>query len=229
MDANQLIDFLTEFVGDHWLKPLVAFALTLATSAVGSFLAWRAWRKRQDLNVIHFSQNSIEERPTGPNGAMERWLVLDVYSENPLDQEITHYMPRRLIQKAAKRTTVEQPFLNFAKDDRWYVLNIIRLAIAEPFRVGTAAKMAPGAKVATVDCIFAVTYERYPNMRQGKIRVMIIRRADLEKQNVYDDSLRVESPSHRDRITTLKLMQQDYLRGEQNWEYCLNVRINIQL
>jgi hypothetical protein len=211
------------------MKAAVGLLATLGTSALGWFLAWRAWRKRQDLGVIHFSQNTLEERPTGPDGQMERWLILDVYSENPLEEEISHYAPRRLIQKAAKRTTVQQPFLHFPKEDRWYVLNLIRLAIAEPFRTGTAAKLVEGAKVVPVECIFAVTFERYATMRQGKIRVMIVKRSDLDNPKAFDEPLRLESTFHRDRITTLRRMQTDYAKGEANWEYCLNVRINVQL
>ena len=54
-----------------------------------------------------------------------------------------------LIRRAARRTTEKWPFLAFPVADRWYVLNLIRLAIAEPFKVGTAAKMAPEAPTVT--------------------------------------------------------------------------------
>ena len=137
-------------------------------------------------------------------------------------------MPRRLIRRAAKKTTESQPFLAFPSHDRWYVLNLIRLAIAEPFKIGTAAKMVAEAKVAEVECVFALTYERYKGMRQGKVRVMLIPRALLDDPASFDRPLRLEAESHRDRITTLKAMQRDWLRGKES-QFCMNVRLNVPL
>lgn len=137
-------------------------------------------------------------------------------------------MPRRLIRRAAKKTTESQPFLVFPSHDRWYVLNLIRLAIAEPFRIGTAAKLVPETKVAEVECVFALTYERYKGMRQGKIRVMLIPRAVLDDPSSFDRPLRLEAESHRDRITTLKAMQRDWLKGK-DAQFCMNVRLNVPL
>lgn len=155
-----LFDKLVEFLNDHWLKALGAIALTIFTGLWGFFVAWRKWKTRQDMDVIHYSQNTVEERTTGPKREIERWLILDVYSENSLSDEITHPIPRRLIKRAAKQTTINQPFLYFEQEDRWQLLNLIRLAIAEQFRLGTAAKMSKRAQVDVVECIFALTYER---------------------------------------------------------------------
>jgi hypothetical protein len=229
MDVNQLIRMLVEFVQEHWLKALGALALTVASSLFGAFWAWRSWRTREDMDVIHYSQNTIETRPTGPDGSAERWLILDVYAENPLHEEISHPVPRRLIQRAAAKTTPKQPFLLLPKHDRWYVLNLIRLAIAEQFRLGTAAKFATSAKVEVVECVFALTFERYANMPQGKIRVMIAKQKDMENPDAFAGNFRFESATHSDRITTLQCMQEDYRSGRENWKYCETVRVNIQL
>lgn len=228
LDWQSIIHRATELAHDHWLK-VAGWAAALAFSTLWAlFWAWRSWRIRQDMDVIHVSQNTIVSRPSGANGAQELWLILDVHFEDPIEQIVSHPMPRRLIRRAAKKTTESQPFLVFPSHDRWYVLNLIRLAIAEPFRIGTAAKLVPETKVAEVECVFALTYERYKGMRQGKIRVMLIPRAVLDDPSSFDRPLRLEAESHRDRITTLKAMQRDWLKGK-DAQFCMNVRLNVPL
>lgn len=217
---------VSELIQDHGAKAAGWAAAVLLSALWASFLAWRSWRARQDMNVIHVSQNTIATRPTGPKGEPEKWLILDVHFEDPLEQVISHPIPRRLIRRAAKRTTEKQPLLRFPPADRWYVLNLIRLAIAEPFKAGAAAKMAPGARVEVVECIFAVTFERYAKMRQGKIRVMLVPKQLLDDPGSFRQPLRLEAESHRDRITTLQAIQEDYRKGGEA-QYCMNVRLNI--
>lgn len=227
-DWESIVHRASELAHDHWMK-LAAWGGALAFSSLWAFFwAWRSWRTRQDMDVIHVSQNTIVSRRTGTGGAEESWLILDVHCEDPLEQVVSHPMPRRLIRRAAKKTTESQPFLVFPPHDRWYVLNLIRLAIAEPFKVGTAAKLVPAAKVAEVECVFALTYERYKGIRQGKIRVMLVPRTLLDDPSSFDRPLRVEAETHRDRITTLKSMQRDWLKGD-NSQFCMNVRLNILL
>lgn len=228
IDWQTLVDRASGLAHDHWAKAAGWAAAVAASSLWTFFWAWRSWRARQDLGVLHVSQNTIVERPTGADGAPEKWLVLDVHFEDPLEQVISHPTPRRLIRRAAKQTTEKWPFLSFPESDRWYVLNLIRLAIAEPFKVGTAAKMAPGARVEEVECVFALTFERYAKMRQGKIRVMLAPKALLDDPEAFTQPLRLEAESHRDRIATLKQMQEDYRKGEGSL-YCMNVRLNVLL
>lgn len=228
MNWQVLVHKALEFIQEHWLKAVLALALTALSGWWAAFWAWRKWRLRQDADVLHISQNTIEMRPTGENQTPEAWLVLDVISEDQLEKVISHPVPCKLIKNAATKTTVNQPFLVFPESDRWYVLNIIRLAIAEPFAIGTAAKMLPGARVGTIECIFALTYERYSAMRQGKLRVMLIAKSLLDNPKTFDRPFRFESAPHSDRLETLKKMQSDYLKGA-DARYCMNVRLNILL
>lgn len=225
-DWQNLIGRVAELAQDHWARALGWAAAFLFSTVWASLLAWRSWRNRQDMDVIHISQNTIARRPTGPKGEHESWLVLDVHFEDPLEHVISHPIPRRLIRRAAKKTTEQQPFLLFPADDRWYVLNLVRLAIAEPFKVGAAAKMIPGARVEEVECVFAITFERYPGMRQGKIRVMLVPKTLLEKADSFTGPLRLEADSHRDRVKTLKAMQADYAKGADS-QFCMDVRLSV--
>ncbi len=224
---QKLIDDLPNIIQEHWLKALGTLAFALITSYWVIFTAWRKWRTRQDTGLIHISQNTIEIRPAN-NGDKEPWLILDVHREDKLSKCVENPIPRYAIEKAAKKTTADQPFLEFPEADRWYILNIVRLAIAEQFAQGTAAKMAKDAKVETVQCVFAMTYERYPGMRQGKIRVMLIREEDLLEFDKYEGKLKFESLSHSDREVTLLAMRKDFKKGKLS-RYCMDVRIDIQL
>ena len=223
-----LADNLPALIQEHWLKVVGALALTLLTSCWGIVKAWRAWSSRNDYDIMHISQNTFEERPTGNNDALEQWLILDVHSENQLCDDIEHPIPRWLIKRAAKKTTEDNVLLAFSEKDRWYVLNTVRMKIAEQFLQGTAAKLTKQATVEVVECVFALTYERYPDMRSGKIRVMIVKKDVLEDETFFDQDFRFESVSHCDRITTLRAMQKDFLRGDLA-KHCMTVRMNIQI
>lgn len=157
--------------------------------------------------------------------------MLDVLAEDQLKDEVSHPIARQIIRRAAGKTTIDQPFLLFPEVDCWYVLNNIRLAIAEFCRAGAVAKMAPAARVQTIDCVFALTFERYLGIKQGKIRVMIVPKSLLEDPLAFSGDIRFESPSHIDRISTLQKMQKDYLQGKGGgkWKYCMDVRLSIQL
>ncbi len=229
MDWTEILNETVEFFREHGVKFFLTILLGLVSSTCTFFFARKKWRARQDMDIIHYSQNTFVTRNTGTEGENEHWLILDVHGENTLEEDFPHPMARRLLRKAAKKTTEKQPFLDFDPDDRWYILNLVRLAIAEPFKYGTVAKLSQTAKFEAIDCIFAITYERYPGMRQGKMRVMIVRQSDLREKRAYVEGLRVESPAHKDRIKTLQLMTEDFLRGEGHWDYCMSVRLNVQL
>ena len=225
---QEFAERIPEMVQEHWLKVLGALAVTLLTSLWGIASAWRRWRSRHDEGLLHISQNTIKNKPTGKDGANQRWLILDVHTENKLTADIENPIARWYIKQACKHTTATQPFLLFPENERWYVLDAIRMKIAEQFVHGTAAKMSEKAEVDEVECVFAVTYERYPGMRRGKLRVMLIRKDVLEDPHAFDGEFRFESKSHADRLITLCAMQEDYLKGEKSL-YCMDVRINIQL
>lgn len=86
LDWQSIIHRATELAHDHWLK-VAGWAAALAFSTLWAlFWAWRSWRTRQDMDVIHVSQNTIVSRPSGANGAQELWLILDVHFEDPIEQ-----------------------------------------------------------------------------------------------------------------------------------------------
>ena len=176
VDWERIQQWLIDFFQDHWFKAASALAAMIGTSLWAFFWAWRSWRIRSDLDVLHISLNTIQPRPSGSEGQIEPWLILDVIYENPLHEVVTHPMPRRLIKHAARQTTESQPFLRFDETDRWYVLNIVRLAIAETCAVATIAKLAPRAQV---DRAFRLCCGRAPEVDERADAVGLVERHGL--------------------------------------------------
>ncbi len=214
---------MREFVHEHWIKAMMWLIATFISSLWTWVWARRKWRSRHDLDIIHFAQNTFETRN---DAGGKKWLILDVLREGPLKSVIAHPVPRKLIKDAAKLTTETQPFLIFDAADRFYVLNLVLVEIAEMFKTGTGKKLFDPALVVTVDCVFALTYERYPKMRQGKLRVMVVKRSDLDCLPAIGD-LSFESPTHCDRMRTLAMMREDCAAGMDQAKHCMAVRLNI--
>lgn len=227
MDMDYWMERGLEFAREHWSKPVGWVLFLLFTTFWGWLIARRRWKAKQDYNVIHFAQNTVQHRPTGTDGAMEPWLVLDG-NEDPIDKVITHPIAVKLIRQAAKKTTEHEPFLLFDPADRWYVLNHILLALAEDSKEATRAKLSRQAVVDEVPCVFALTYERYPKMRQGKTRIMLVRQSVFDNPEELDLDFKFEAPSHSERVKTLRLMREDYRKGDKA-RFCMQVRINVQL
>src|SRR4051812_38452051 len=103
-DWQLFYDDAIALLRDHGTKALSALVVFFATSSWALFRAWRSWRSRSDLNVFHLSQNGFRLKPSGPDGAMEPWLILDVIFEDLLTELVSHPMPRRLIHSAARHT-----------------------------------------------------------------------------------------------------------------------------
>lgn len=229
MEFFELSEFfwrMNEAFSEHWPVVVLWLLFVIVPLVVQSMLIRRAWRSHHHDDIIHISQNSVEMRKTGKENADEPWLILDVHGEFPLEAILHHPVPQKIVRAAAKKTMQNQPLIGFAPEDRWHILNMVRNGIATPFLIGTARKMIPMAgKTVVVPCVFALTYERYPGMRHGKIRAILVSQ-ELLMSDLLNQPLRVEDDTHRDRITTLHLMRADYAKGNAA-EYCMEVRLNI--
>jgi len=148
--------------------------LAVAVSWLGFYwLAYRrrnAWESRNFRDQIVFSINyvvegKIEMRTLREVAAREVWL-----NEYGVEQ----------VLKAAELTTLTQPFV-VLKDpkDQYFVHQAVMNAISEQFAEGFLA-YSMGLPVLMQTYYFAVTFERDVDMRSLKLRVLIVRREDLE-------------------------------------------------
>jgi hypothetical protein len=119
---------------------------------------------------------------------------------------------KRVVLRAARRTTADQPFLRLPKTDSWIVLNSVLNELSEEFAGGfLAASMGIPTKAATF--VFAITCEKHRDVRMNKIRVMVVEKSLLLEIDKFAE-VQFERDSHHVRHQTLKMMRELYLSPE---------------
>jgi hypothetical protein len=68
--------------------------------------------------------------------------------------------------------------------------------------------------VKTADYLFALTYERYAEMRTRKLRVILIRPDDLDAIAADDGSIVADGTAYADRLQTLRAFAGHHRRSE---------------
>ncbi len=192
------IERAVAFLQDYW-EPLA----TLATLGIVLLAYWRArsvWRARDFLTRVNFSLNYLE-------GSQ---LKLRTLQEADIQQILLgNKHGKRMVLAAARRTTIEQPFLVLPETDAWLVLNSVLNELSEHFAEGfLAASMGVPTKSATY--VFALTCEKHHDVRMNKIRVMIVEKSLLLGVDRLE-GLQFERDSHHVRLQTLKTMRRLYL------------------
>ncbi len=188
---------------DHW-----ELALLVATwSVIGILAAKRRydWQQRRFAQQVNFSLNTLIDE-----GGARMLLLRTLLEESAQQVWINDYGVRRVL-KAARRTTVDRPFLQIADArDRDMVMVAVLNVLSERFSDAFVAR-ALGIPTRTDTFLFGLTWERYGEMKNQKLRVMVIKRSDL--QSMFDNQtdareIDVAEESHRPRIRTLRRMDE---------------------
>lgn len=179
---------------------LIALVISWIFFAIIYFRKQRDWKKRRFYDKVNFSLNEVIDGKLTMRTLDEK-SASDVWMNDLAVQEVL---------QAAKKTTVEDPFIDLEESDNFgfikrCVLNNLSVRFAEVY-VGRSV----GLPVKTKEFVFGVTCEKYPDIRKHKVRVMVIAKDTLEKyfnpeaKDVWvDDSGKV---THRDRLKTLQAM-----------------------
>ena len=190
-----------DLVLDHWELAL----LVVTWCAIGVLAVRRRydWRQRRFTQQVNFSLNTLVEK----NGS--RTLLLRTLLEDSAAQVwINDYGVGRVL-KAARRTTVEDPFLQIAESrDRDLVMIAVLNVLSERFSDAFMAQVL-GIPAKTEAFLFGLTWERYGEMKSQKLRVMVIKRSDLQRlfdNRIDSREISVAEASHRPRINTLQRM-----------------------
>ena len=190
-------------------------ALLMATWCVIAVLAVKRrydWRQRRFTQQVNFSLNSLTET-NGTSTLLLRTLLEDSAAQ----VWINDYGVGRVL-KAARRTTVENPFLQIAElRDRDLAMIAVLNVLSERFSDAFVAQVL-GIPAVTDTFLFGLTWERYGEMKTQKLRVMVIKRSDL--QTMFDDQIDsravcVTEESHRPRINTLHQMYDLWTSSDQ--------------
>jgi hypothetical protein len=198
-----LVNDLPAVISYNWAK----IVGTILFMFGGAIYIWckrkREWWTKQFYGVVNVSFDVVRDHKLLTSALLEDKLE-DAFSSLP------HIVG--IIVKAAKKTTEQEPFLIFPKADRWHVMSQILAVIAETNKGIAWGAVAEEPKSVAVPCHYAVTYERSPKMKAGKIRIIVVPDWVLEDRSVLDNNeMSTEYSHHADRIMTLRQIREDVL------------------
>jgi len=189
---------LAEFVMDK-----SDFILPIIAGAVGWYWGRRrqttTWKKREFFDRLNISLNTIE------NGHLRiRTLV-----EKHLDEIFLNSAARALVLEQAQKTVPEDSIIPMEEDEYWYCLNPVLNEISERFASGHM-KRDLGMPVSAQEYLVCLTCEVSGELRQRKVRAMMIQKAVLQN---LPEQVEVYEPHHRTRVNTLHQLAAQYAKN----------------
>jgi hypothetical protein len=198
------MDFLQRFsesMRPHWNT--IALIVTWVGIAIAYWRRRAQWRRKHFLARVNFSLNYV----AGDSLAMRTLL------ETTASQVWLNEYGVGLVNAAARRATIEQPFLLLPDpDDRDFAnraaLNILSERFAETY---LAASL--GRPTFTVPHVFGITCEKYGDIRTLKLRVLVI--AEQALVDLFGPAnraavLNIPGGILRARLNTLRIMHDLY-------------------
>jgi len=154
------------------------------------------WRRKQFLTQVNFSLNFVSDGRMAMRTLMES-TTREVWLND---------LGVKKVARAAAKTTRDQPFVGLddpADMDFVYraVLNVLSEKFAEAYLAETL-----GLPVVAKEYLFAVTFERYSDIRTFKLRVLLVSEADMDAH--FGPGGKVELPSdiYKARLKTMRAM-----------------------
>jgi hypothetical protein len=195
-----------DYMRPYW--PTVALAATWLGILLVFMQKRRHWGKKQFLGRVNLSVNYVLDgrlamRTLGERDASAIW---------PNEYGVS------LVTRAAHKTTLDQPFIRLRdQKDVAFINRAVLNAVSEQFAPAYLAQ-ALGVPVRTATFLFALTYERYENIRTLKLRVLLIEEEPLRRlfgpaQEV--NRLDVKDAVYANRLQTLRLMHELYVKDPQ--------------
>ncbi|MCA8995494.1 MAG: hypothetical protein KDA80_00840 [Planctomycetaceae bacterium] len=194
---QDIIELIFEKLDENWVKFITAGVFMLLGWVIGRWRSRRNFERREFLDRMLVSLNMIED------GTLKIRTMLEMACE---DVFLNSSAVQAVIE-AAKRTKADDPVLPLPKEDYWYYLNAVLNEISERFCNGTL-KREMGQAVQCETYVIYLTCESAPNLRQRKIRAMMIRESLL--LNLPEELPKLESPTHDTRWNTLRWLAKDY-------------------
>ena len=195
------LDQLIQSVSNAWPDlrgPILAAAGSIATLLVGqawgNYRARRRWENRDLLDRIHVSLNVFVA------GELKIRTIL----ERSLADVIPNAHARRKIEAAARSATAGTPLLRLPVKDQRFVLNCVLNVAAEQLGTAGLVRLACGEPVTTKEYALCLTSEPVAELRQRKIRAVVIARDVLTDFPYPVDPPTFEQPWHVDRLQTLR-------------------------
>lgn len=206
----QFLEAITKFIDDNWMKLVTGFALMILGWYFGKRKAHTDWQKREFLHRLNISLNLLLPDPTQQGHFLQIRTIL----EKSCHDIFLNSVASDAVEKAARRTTPENPLLPLPQKDYWYYLNSVLNEVAEKFALGEIRRDL-GLPVTRGKYLICLTCECAGEMRTRKIRAMVIQKQYLE--NLPGATPSMEHPSHVTRWETLRAMAVEYKKNP--WQF----------
>jgi hypothetical protein len=205
-------DSFSTLADSSWFKaaaPLAALFLGWYSKRI---IDWLRWSRRQFLHRVIVSLNSIENNK----------LLIRTIFEKSVEEVFLNSIAINMVLKAAQSTTKEKPLLELPEEDAWHILNSVLNSIAEEFQDGVVARDL-GMPTQSAVYVICLTHEVADDIRQDKIRVMLVREDLL--RNLPTKPVDLERPHHSLRLKTLECMSAAY---QAKTNQCMTMEITLQ-
>lgn len=186
----------------HALQPYYT-VIAIALTWVGLAVAWRRrrgqWLTKEFLGQVNFSLNLVGDT-----------LAMRTLREDDTTAVWPNAYGVGLLHAAAKRTTEANPFIRLHRqEDRDYLHRSVKNALSQLCPEAFVAA-ALGVPVRRGTFLFAITCERYKEMRTVKVRVLLIEERTLREAFAPGgraEAVRAKlSAFYRTRLNTLQMM-----------------------
>ena len=183
-----------------YLSHIVIFLILSTITATALYLRERyEWKSGRFGKRVNISLNVLA------NGVLR---IRTVHEHTMQDIFLSSYA-RKLLAKAAKKTTISDPFLHFENErDAWLVYNDVINMISSMYS-GHMLSAAAQGRLDETQFLIAITWERDEEVRIQKYRVLLVQENvlnELESRSNPD----LEVPHHRPRIAALQMMRKQF-------------------
>jgi hypothetical protein len=196
---------ILDFMRPHWNT--VALVATWLGIFIVALRRRRQWRRKQFLGQVNFSLNYT----AGKQLAMRTLLETSAARVWPNEHGV------RKVLAAAARTTVANPFIIMKTGkDRDYVNRAVLNALSERF-AETFVAAALGAPYRAGTFVFAVTREKYEDIRTHKLRVILMEEralVELFGPEGRAGELEVNNAVYKARLATLRGLYELYAKDQ---------------
>jgi hypothetical protein len=199
---------------DYTNRVLVTILVAASTSGVTFLATW--WWARRRSHRQWYTKEFLDRVTISLNIFADGYLKIRTVMERSLNEVFLNTLAVSKVWAAARATTVENPIMPIAKEDRWYLLNFVLNAVAEQFTEGHIKRDA-GVPVTSVKYALFLTCELVGDERIRKVRAMLIRQELLENFPYGDTVPNLENPWHIDRIKTLRVASALYKKEPDNF------------
>ena len=203
LTAAEAWTYARDQLAANWFGIVAPLLGVLIGAWIANRQARRAWRKREFLDRINFSLNTLAD------GTL---LIRTLYESNLLEVFLNP-SAAQVVLAAARRTTPDDPILTVEDEtDRWALLNSVLNVVSEQFADGAIWRDA-GLPIEARRYLACLTCEPDPEVRTRKVRAMLVGKATLDRFAAdYAEAVpKLENAKHHiTRVRTLRTMAQRY-------------------